>query len=87
MDKELYKDMLQVLSDSTDADLCIINKSLPELAESLTAKIESRYKVIAEGEVTYKGTELMGTIGKDFMDVAMKKLHGQKGKLIWKEAK
>jgi len=41
--------------------------------------------VIAEGIIDYKGTELIGTIGKDFIDVVMSKNNGKKVKIIIEE--
>jgi hypothetical protein len=87
MDKELYEEILQEINNKQNIPIYLVDEWKEKLAKSLTAKIESRYRVIAEGEVIYKGTELMGTIGKDFMDVAMKKLSGKSGKLIWMEEK
>ena len=54
------------------------NQKLQSAIEQLQAK------VIAEGIINYKGTELMGTIGKEFIDVVMKKNNGQYIKITTK---
>lgn len=62
-------------------------EAIRKLVDQILQLIPEEGVVIAEGEVVYKGTELMGTIGKDFMDIIMHKLNGKKGKLVFIEDK